>query len=216
MKREQHKIELKRRVLNLSRELFLKKGFTKTTINEITKGVGITTGSLYHFFKGKEDILMHLTEEVFQGAVLFADAMVGKSGDPKLRFSMEIGIQLYLVRKYKSIAELFLAAHQSADIARMIVQSARSRFEQLFRSGVPDFTPEDYHVAALAVKGILYSFIQETVHPPDNESPAQIFRGVEMALLVFRIPADQIEETVRETRELIQKSSFQLYGFKMP
>lgn len=216
MKREQHRYELKRKVLNVSRTLFLEKGYTQTTINEITKSAGITTGSLYHFFKGKQDILLQLTQEVFKGAATFADLMLKEKTDPSFRFSLEIGIQLYLMQKYPTVAELYLAAHESPDIARVIVTSAQVRNQKLFQSQCPEFTPEKFRVAALAVKGIFHSFIQETVNNGQNVSLPFIFRAIEMMLVIYHTPCENIEKNIQATHALIQKTPLKLFGFDIP
>jgi AcrR family transcriptional regulator len=216
MKRHEHRNALKRRVLEVSRSLFLEKGYSKTTINEITHNAGITTGSLYHFFKSKDDILLHLTQEVFEMAAAMADALLGEEGAPWLRFALEIGIQLYFTFKYKAVAELYLAAHESADIARMIAQSARDRNQKLFQSICPEFTPDDYHATAIATKGIFHSFVQEAVHNQPDISLPSMFRSIEMMLTLYQIPKTEIKNAIKETMALLQKSHVKLYHFEVP
>jgi len=216
MKRQQHRIALQRSVLDVSRKLFLEKGYAKTTISEITKTAGITTGSLYHFFKGKEDILLHLTREVFESAATLSDLALAKDADPWMRFALEIGIQFYFIRKHRRVAELYLAAHQSADIAQMIAVSAQVRNQKLFQSCCPGFTSDDFYAAALAVKGIIHSFIQESLHKGKNFSIDTMFRAVGIALAIYQVPEKEIEKSIQATHALIQKSAITLYGFKIP
>jgi AcrR family transcriptional regulator len=213
MNRNEHKNELKRRVLKVSRELFLKKGYRKTTISEIISTVGITTGSLYHFFKSKEDILLHITQEVFDGASALSDALTGEKAEPWLRFSLEIGIQLEYLLNYDAVAELYLVAHESADISQMIVHSAQIRNHMLFQTCCPDFTFEDHYTIALAVKGIIHSFVQETVYNRKKVSTHFLFRAIEMALLLYNVPALEIEKSIRKTHSFIQKIDVGNNGF---
>lgn len=213
MKRHQHKDEIKRKVIKVSRNLFLEKGYAKTTISEITTSAGITTGSLYHFFKSKEDILLHITREVFNSAAVLADALAGEKASPWLRFSLEIGIQLHFVLEYKQVAELYLVSHESADIARMITRSSQIRNRKLFQSCCPGFDADDFYAAALAIKGIVHSFAQETVHNRQQVSSALMFLAIEMALVIFQAPGTEIEKTIQAARNLIQKCDLKLYGF---
>lgn len=53
----------KREIINVSRELFYSKGFSKTSIQNIIDNAGIAKGTFYHYFKSKEDLLNQLTEE---------------------------------------------------------------------------------------------------------------------------------------------------------
>ncbi len=216
MNRDQHKNEIKRKVLRISRDLFMKRGYTKTTIKDITQTAGITTGSLYHFFNGKQDILLHLTKEVFDSAAIFADLMAKKEAAPGLRFALEIGIQLYLVQKYDTIAELYLAAHESADIARVIVESALIRNQGLFQSYCPEFTSEQFYAAALAVKGIFHSYAQESVYNKQNISTTLLFSAIEMMLALFQIPGDEIKKTIQTAHALIKEVPLSLFNLEVP
>lgn len=53
--------ETKRKILAVSRRLFLEKGFDKTSIQDIINGLGgLTKGVIYHHFESKYDILQTL------------------------------------------------------------------------------------------------------------------------------------------------------------
>jgi AcrR family transcriptional regulator len=65
-------------VLDAALACFLAKGYASTTIADIRKASGATTGSIYHFFEGKEA----LAAALFQRAVLgWAAASAPSSGD---------------------------------------------------------------------------------------------------------------------------------------
>ena len=46
----------KQEISSMAMKIFAKKGFEKTTIQEIADGVGIGKGTIYEYFKTKEDI----------------------------------------------------------------------------------------------------------------------------------------------------------------
>ena len=47
----------KNEILNISEELFVRKGFDKATIIDILKATGIAKGTFYYYFKSKEEVL---------------------------------------------------------------------------------------------------------------------------------------------------------------
>ncbi|MCR5824295.1 MAG: TetR/AcrR family transcriptional regulator [Lachnospiraceae bacterium] len=55
-------ISTKEKLLNAALELFSKKGYSATSVDEIAEAVGMTGPSIYKYFKGKEDLLKGLTE----------------------------------------------------------------------------------------------------------------------------------------------------------
>ena len=54
------------RLLSAAAHLFRDKGFDRTTVRDIAASVGIQSGSIFHHFKSKEDILFAVMEEVIQ------------------------------------------------------------------------------------------------------------------------------------------------------
>ncbi|EGQ25717.1 TetR/AcrR family transcriptional regulator [Mammaliicoccus sciuri] len=59
-------IATKKRLLEASKELFYENGFEKTTITQIIKRAGTGYGTAYVYFKGKDEILTSLIEDVMQ------------------------------------------------------------------------------------------------------------------------------------------------------
>lgn len=54
------------RLLSAAAQLFRTKGFDRTTVRDIAAAVGIQSGSIFHHFKTKEDILFAVMEEVIR------------------------------------------------------------------------------------------------------------------------------------------------------
>ena len=53
----------KRKIFETSMELFAKKGYDATSVEEITSVVGVAKGTLYYHFSSKEEIFNFLVEE---------------------------------------------------------------------------------------------------------------------------------------------------------
>ncbi len=65
MLRELNKENKKARILKSAIELFTKKGFERTTVEDITKRALVAKGTFYNFFEKKEDVLIYfLNREV--------------------------------------------------------------------------------------------------------------------------------------------------------
>ena len=52
------------RILSAAAHLFRSKGFERTTVRDLANEVGIQSGSIFHHFKTKEEILRHVMIEV--------------------------------------------------------------------------------------------------------------------------------------------------------
>lgn len=55
--------EKKRQFLTTAMELFLEKGYEKTTIQDIIDKMEVSKGAFYHYFESKEDIIVGIAEE---------------------------------------------------------------------------------------------------------------------------------------------------------
>ncbi len=60
----------KEKLLDSAKREFLEKGYMKASLRTICKNAGVTTGALYFFFQGKEDLLKGLVEEPLKGLMV--------------------------------------------------------------------------------------------------------------------------------------------------
>ncbi|MBN1497546.1 MAG: TetR/AcrR family transcriptional regulator [Spirochaetes bacterium] len=201
---------MKARVLSAATTLFMTQGYEKTTIKQIIREAQITTGSLYHFFRNKDDILLHLAMDVFSISAQTADRIRGDEDDPCLRFSLEIAAQLHFILKYEKIAWLYCAAYDSSRISDLIVQMGTARNSELFREYNPEFTDDDYYARTLGVKGILHSFVKELVHSNKLDDHKRITGILEMTLLIYNVPREHIKKTIQKTETIIRKNYDQI------
>ncbi len=64
-KRKLQALESRKHILDTALELTKKNGFERTSIQDICREAGVSTGAFYHYFKSKDEILI-----VFRGTVL--------------------------------------------------------------------------------------------------------------------------------------------------
>ena len=55
------------RILKAAKTLYAEKGFTATTMNEVASLAGVAEGTIYEYFKNKQDLLLSITREMFGG-----------------------------------------------------------------------------------------------------------------------------------------------------
>ena len=64
MARNRNPHETRKKILEVSKDLFLEKGFDNTSIQDIIDGLGgLTKGVIYHHFKSKDEILQSIISE---------------------------------------------------------------------------------------------------------------------------------------------------------
>src|SRR5258707_15457615 len=72
----------RRRVLAIAAEIFSRRGFRATSMNEIGAAAGLSKPTLYHYFRSKEEILVLLYTEVLDESLEDAQATVATAVTP--------------------------------------------------------------------------------------------------------------------------------------
>ena len=62
-RRETSKAQTRERILKVALALFQKKGFAATTTKQIARGAGVAEGTIFNYFKTKEDIAFYFFEK---------------------------------------------------------------------------------------------------------------------------------------------------------
>ena len=73
----------KGRLLAKAAKLFRVKGYERTTVRDLAAAVGIQSGSIFHHFKSKEEILLALMREVIVFNTSRMQSMLASSDNPK-------------------------------------------------------------------------------------------------------------------------------------
>ena len=99
----------KRKIFETSMDLFAKKGYEATSIEEITSVVGVAKGTLYYHFSSKEEIFNFLVEE---GMKLLKNSIDIKTSG--LESSIDklkaiILIQIKIIVKYENFISIILS-----------------------------------------------------------------------------------------------------------
>ncbi len=108
--------EMNRRILHEGRALFRKKGFLKTSVNEITDAVGIAKGTFYNFYDSKEALFMAVLGEFEKEKFTMIDQCFTHDGNPVKE------LESFLVLMYQSVAEepIFQWLYQEKVFERII------------------------------------------------------------------------------------------------
>jgi len=178
---------VKEKILNVSSELFLSQGFKKTTTRQILAKANIKNGSLYHFFKNKEDVFRHLAIDTFDEGERVAEKLAKKDMSPVLKYAIVLNMELYSVEKHDRVAELYYEAYSSWAVFETLARKGAQRNKLFFNMYNPEFTDQDYYIRTVAIKGCIYSFIAERYHKREVPYQTKIETLLEISLSLFNI-----------------------------
>ncbi len=87
----------KRRILDAAARLFHERGFARCTVRELADAVGILSGSLFHHFRSKDEILFAVMEEVVAEMDAELAEALAQATDTESRLRALVGTQLRFI-----------------------------------------------------------------------------------------------------------------------
>ena len=89
-----------REILTAARHLMLSRGVEAVTMEEVAAAAGVAKGTLYLYFKGKEDLIQALISQVGENILADIEAVVEASGSPPEKIQQVASLLLdYLMRE---------------------------------------------------------------------------------------------------------------------
>ncbi|GAB6281512.1 MAG: TetR/AcrR family transcriptional regulator [Ignavibacterium sp.] len=187
--------DTKELILITSQKLFARFGLNKTTVDEIAKIAHVAKGTIYHYFKSKEELFMEVIEKE---AILLQNEIrnsidAAKSPQEKLRAFVLTRFKHLkeLVNYYSALKDEYLSHYSFIDNAR------KKNFDEeikivanILKEGIKKniFDIENVNLTALAIvtalKGLEYPWTIETplqdIEKNINTLLKVLFKGIEV------------------------------------
>ncbi len=99
-------------ILDTAQEVFLQKGYAKTTITKISEEAGVGYGTVYSHFKGKDDLLNNIIDHVMEGflSLLRQNYHIEEHEDLYSVFQKQISSVFGLATEHRSILKVLKEA----------------------------------------------------------------------------------------------------------
>lgn len=215
MKRDDKSRQVREIILSVSRDLFIRKGYSATTIRQILSATGLSTGTLYHFFRDKEDILYHLTENHLDETNDLIYSLVRPKPDYILVYTMVIALLLSSVEKYEHVAELYLTMYRSWSICDMICRKSAERNRLNLEKYSRGRSDEWWYSRSLAVTGIIQNCIAERIHGGKLPLEDRLRLILDAAFGFFSIPRGKMAPAIARAGEIMKNNDIVIYGISI-
>lgn len=126
-------------ILKAAREIFLENGFDDNTMLEISQRAGVGYGTLYTHFKGKDDILRHLIDEIATdfGRLVNIPYRPESAKEVEERIAQEINYLLNLALKHRAILKV---SYQAMGQSQVIKDHWNSIFDRHVNKAIEDYS----------------------------------------------------------------------------
>ncbi len=108
-RKEREHLVHRREILRAAEKVFAVKGFFHTTMNEIAREAEFGTGTLYHFFKSKEDLYFSLIDEKVEEVNRLTRTELLEKVSPIKRIRKVLRLQFEFVEKNRDFFKIYIS-----------------------------------------------------------------------------------------------------------
>ena len=203
--REANALVTKRRIIKLSRRLFLEQGYDKTSVRQILNKAGLSTGSLYHFFKNKEEILLAGLHDALVDISRLTDKIAVECREPLLRYALDVALATCEIFKDRHLQNIYKAISQNASVDHAVINIKVNKMKQLLNDLNLHFSDKEIHSKIVAIHGATKALMMAAINQQLPVSPEDIYSLIiHMALSEFNIPQTKIEKILLLTSTTIK------------
>src|SRR5262252_4379467 len=94
------------RILEAAVKVFAKNGFYATRVSEVAKAAGVADGTIYLYFKSKDELLVSLFEDRVERLLAYLHEELPKTTSASERLKRVIELQLGLLEGERDLAEV--------------------------------------------------------------------------------------------------------------
>ena len=200
-KRSSEKIQ---RITDIARGLFIQNGYDDTSVRDILKEAGISTGSLYNFFHNKEEILLYIYKDILEQINRTSREITSGLDNPLLRFSVSIALQAIVFMNNRSKKNIYFAAFQSRLVEEYIIKQNFSLVKSILEEADLYFTGHEIRIRTVALNACINSVLKDCLLlQPDLEDHQIYSLLIRIGLAEFDVPDGQIDSVIRKTRQLV-------------
>ena len=121
------------KILDTSVDLFHMKGYRSTTLDDVSKEIGITKAALYHYVSSKENLLSKIyikaLESIFENTNRIAE--MDLPPDEKLRFIIRNHVKDIIIKSLATFSVFFSEENQLSETDFKKIQREKKKYNQI-------------------------------------------------------------------------------------
>jgi AcrR family transcriptional regulator len=120
-------------VLDLAAREFARSGFEETSVQQLSVAIGIAAGGMYHYFAGKEELLVSICDQVMDPLLDEARALEQAGGEPAAQLRELVHLWVAQVCARRDHMRVFQQQRHAVDAGDQwrAVRADRKSFERI-------------------------------------------------------------------------------------
>ena len=196
--------EKRKIIVDAARNLFMEQGYSKTTILQIADASGFQTGSIYHFFKNKEDIFKAavLEREVeLRAAITEYYKQQNMPTEGAYIYCMITYLILYLSEHYENMLDYNYQSYHLASVVKAISEHATERNLSWFGDNFPksENAYTEMYLRTMGISGVIYSILTDMVSHHYVSFRIRVRQFFKIALTTYGVSEEEIKTMTSDT-----------------
>ncbi|MBN1636903.1 MAG: TetR/AcrR family transcriptional regulator [Deltaproteobacteria bacterium] len=186
-----------RAIIEAAKKVFSQKGFYNARVSDISDQAQIASGTIYLYFKNKDDILATLFDETFRRIGVEIESSLNKCSDSREKLSNFFSIYLNVVGSDKYLAELIHVEMNQAtkfmpEYRELYFQCVMDILLDIIDQGIADGVFRE-DLDSKAVAGMIFGVLDQMCMLKSKNGRGQNTKG--LASLIESIFLQGIEES---------------------
>lgn len=178
----------KLQIIQVGAELFIKEGYSKTTLNMISQILDISTGNVIYHFPTKEHLLAVLVDELFDFQLLMMEQAAQEGKSSLLAYCLEFAAMAAICEESEIARDFYASSYASELTFDIIKENDMGKTKNVFASFCPDWMEDEWRATENIVAGIEYATIR--AREKTIPLPLQIEKALESILLLYGVDED--------------------------
>ena len=187
----------KGRIMRASFKLFLENGYRNTQIRQIADESDAVTGSIYHFFRNKEDILRSLIQPIFDKQYEVCHDSVSVDESPLMQYLVTCGVQLAMCQKHTHLHEIYYLCYTSDELCNEIIESQTEHLQKCLAYYRSNLTHGELFLRCAGITGAMRNYLGSGIIYKDIDVMDRTVAYASICLHALDIPEEEVARLLR-------------------
>lgn len=196
---EKEKEEVRQRILEAAKALFVRQGYKKTTIRQIVQKSGVLTGSIYYFFKNKEDIFQSLVMELFRQCTALIEGHFQQETSA-FRYAALCLVEFEAVAMNPLVRETYYEGYTTPLTFEKITDHLTDMTVRIFGSRL-GLSRDEIFLRSLLIKGAMRSYIVQFEFKQSLDRRAYVTLVLDTALQLLGVTEKERHDALHQLQQ---------------
>lgn len=186
-------------ILLCAKELFSAHGYGNVSMREIIRTCHIPTGTLYKYFKNKDDLLYHLRIYEIEGMVHKAVEMAGE--EHLLILAFHFHNLFTFIQENEVYAEALFKPNSKFYYEDSFSPKLMELEKMCFKTYTQHFTSEDRHHRSIIIQGIVENIANHFFEGLDSDLSELVILVIRTVYGLFNVPTEVIDQLIEKFKK---------------